>query len=131
MKLIIAGGRNFSSREATQHVFQAMGENHIYQLHQTPVFEDADNKFVTEIVSGGALGMDTAGEVWAKTNGVEITQFLPNYKLLGSMAPRTRNKQMAIYADILRLIWDGKSSGSAHMKREMSSLGKPIIEKVV
>jgi hypothetical protein len=38
---------------------------------------------------------------------------------------------MAEYADALILVWDGKSRGSASMKREMEKLGKPIYEVIV
>ena len=46
----------------------------------------------------------------------------------GKAAGHVRNKKMAEYGDALLLIWDGKSKGSANMKKEMQKLNKPIYE---
>ena len=57
--------------------------------------------------------------------------FLPDWKTKGRAAGPIRNKEMAIYADILLLIWDGKSRGSKSMKDEMLKLQKPIYEVII
>lgn len=78
---------------------------------------------VGEVVSGGARGVDTLGEVWAKERGIPVSRHLPDYELYdGKRAPLIRNALMAKYAAAtpfgkLVLIHRG-TSGSAHMKRE-------------
>ena len=34
----------------------------------------------TEIVSGGAKGVDTCAKTYAKAKGIKFTEFLPDYK---------------------------------------------------
>lgn len=89
------------------------------------------------IVSGGAEGIDKCGEFFAldiKTmDGTEIAvkQFPADWDKHGKSAGVIRNKQMAEYADMLLLIWDGESKGSANMKLEMKKLGKPVYEVIL
>ncbi len=111
MKLIIAGGRNI---RATSSQIEAL-------IRSLNISE------ISEVVSGGAKGIDSYGEDFAKSNNIPIKQFLPNWDL-GLKAGPLRNRDMALYGDALLLIWDGKSKGSASMKREMQKLGKPIYE---
>ncbi len=85
---------------------------------------------ISEIVSGTAAGVDTCGEAYAKAAGQPIAKFPPEWDEFGKLAGPIRNKQMAEYADALILIWDGKSRGSANMKKQMQKLNKPIFEKI-
>lgn len=85
---------------------------------------------VKEIVSGGARGVDLAGESLALETHVPVKRFPAEWDKHGKGAGPIRNKQMAEYADALLLIWDGKSRGSANMKSEMQRLKKPIYEVV-
>ena len=48
---------------------------------------------VTEIVSGGAIGIDTCAENFAKQNGIKLTAFKPEYEKYGRGAPLKRNLQ--------------------------------------
>lgn len=84
---------------------------------------------ITEVVSGGAKGVDKLGEKWAISYGVPIkTFYLTNedWLLFGNRAGIIRNQQMAEYADVLIAIWDGKSKGTANMIEEMKKLDKPV-----
>ena len=67
---------------------------------------------VTEIVSGGAKGVDTCAERYAKANGIPFKCFLPNYSLYGKRAPLMRNLQIAAYSDEVLVFWDGESRGT-------------------
>lgn len=42
---------------------------------------------VTEIVSGGAKGIDTCAKEYALSNGIKLTEFLPEYNKYGRGAP--------------------------------------------
>lgn len=85
---------------------------------------------ITEIISGGALGVDSAGEAWARQKSIKITRFLPDWNTYGKKAGPLRNIEMAKYADALLLIWDGKSRGSRHMKKSILDLNKPFYEYI-
>ena len=118
MKLIIAGSRTISP---------SMEE---FEYHFIEAVEDEIGK-VTSIISGGANGVDKAGEVYAKKANLPIEQFIPDWDGLGKRAGHVRNKQMTEAGDCLLLIWDGKSKGSANMRDNMMKLGKPIIEFIL
>ena len=46
-----------------------------------------------EIVSGGAVGVDSCAADYAKRNGLKLTEFLPQYERYGRAAPSIRNKK--------------------------------------
>ncbi len=70
---------------------------------------------VTEIVSGGAAGIDTCAREYAVANGIKITEFLPDYGRYGRGAPLRRNLQIIDHTDIVLAFWDGSSSGTKHV----------------
>ena len=67
---------------------------------------------LTEIVSGGAKGVDTTAREYATENGIKLTEFLPKYSRYKRGAPLKRNIQIAEYADKVLAFWDGKSRGT-------------------
>ncbi len=67
---------------------------------------------VTEIVSGGALGIDTCARMYAQSHGLKYTEFLPQYDQFGRRAPLVRNLQIIDYADAVLAFWDGESRGT-------------------
>lgn len=56
---------------------------------------------VTEIVSGGARGIDRCARSYAHAKGIKLTEFLPEYELYGRSAPLKRNLQIIEYADVV------------------------------
>lgn len=78
---------------------------------------------ITEVVSGGARGVDTLGEEYAKKNGIPIKRFPANWDKYGKSAGYKRNVQMAEYADALIAVWDGESRGTMHMINIARDLG--------
>lgn len=70
---------------------------------------------ITEVVSGGAKGVDTLGETWAIKNGVSIKRFPAEWEKYGISAGHIRNRKMGDYADALIAIWDGNSKGTKGM----------------
>jgi len=83
---------------------------------------------ISEIVCGGAKGVDSLGEKWAVDNNVTVKYFPADWDLHGRSAGPIRNKQMAEYADALILIWDGKSKGSANMLNEAKKKSLIVVE---
>ena len=67
---------------------------------------------VTEIVSGGAKGIDTCAKNYALEHGLKLTEFLPEYSRYGRGAPLRRNITIIEYADLVLAFWDGKSRGT-------------------
>ena len=67
---------------------------------------------LTEIVSGGAKGVDTYARQYANEHNIKLTEFLPEYNRYKRGAPLKRNIQIAEYADKVLAFWDGKSRGT-------------------
>lgn len=70
---------------------------------------------VTEIVSGGAKGIDTCAGEYAREHGLKLTEFLPDYRRYGRAAPLVRNREIVAYADQVLAFWDGKSPGTKYV----------------
>jgi hypothetical protein len=66
----------------------------------------------TEIVSGGAKGVDRSAAEFAKAHTIKLTEFIPQYSVYGKAAPIVRNKQIVDYADYVLAFWDGRSAGT-------------------
>ena len=69
-------------------------------------------KNVTEIISGGAKGIDTLAEEWADKNGIPKTIIKPEYEKYKRGAPLKRNEKIVERADVIIALWDGKSRGT-------------------
>lgn len=72
------------------------------------------------IISGGAKGVDTIARGIAEARGYDFILFKPYHMIDPSVeyTPKyffTRNKQIADNADVVVIIWDGKSPGTADM----------------
>ena len=79
----------------------------------------------TEIVSGGAKGIDACAAAFAKSHNIKLTEFLPQYEVYGRGAPIVRNKQIVDYADRVLAFWDGKSKGTWSVIQYCEKMGKP------
>jgi len=97
MKVIIAGSRSIKK----------------YALVEKAV---KDSKFkITEVVCGGAGGVDQLGKHWAKEHTIPVKVMNANWAEYGNGAGPIRNAKMAKYADALIAVWDGKSPGTKDM----------------
>ena len=81
---------------------------------------------LTEIVSGGARGVDTCARAYARENNIPLAEFLPDYALFGRRAPLERNLQIIRYADAVVAFWDGKSRGTFFVLSSCRQCGKPL-----
>ncbi len=81
---------------------------------------------VTEIVSGGARGIDTCARNYAIRNGIKITEFLPQYDKYGRGAPLKRNLQIIDYSDMVIAFWDGKSRGTRYVIENCKKRNKKV-----
>lgn len=121
MKLIIAGSRHLKIEYHEIISFLEHFQLDIYDIDQ--------------IVSGGAEGVDKSGEtvanIYISNKSDHLKIFPAEWEKYGNRAGPIRNYKMAAYADALFLIWDGKSSGSQHMKNAMRVLNKPVYEIIL
>ena len=79
----------------------------------------------SEIVSGGALGVDGQAAKYAQQCGIKLTEFLPEYEKYGRAAPIKRNHKIVDYADKIIVFWDGSSRGSLSVINYAKKVGKP------
>lgn len=111
MKLIVAGSRGFTDE--------------FYDQLARKITESWSG--VTEIVSGGARGADSLGELYAKERKLKLTVFPADWQLHGKGAGYIRNQRMADYADACFVMWDGESRGSKHMITLAEKAGIPVL----
>ena len=100
MKIIIAGGRNYSFTKIDYRKLALFAQQHN----------------ITEVVSGCANGADTYGQLWASNRGIQVKQFPADWEKYGKGAGFIRNLEMADYADALIAFAGG--SGTEHMVKE-------------
>jgi hypothetical protein len=114
MKVIIAGSRNFNDYGVLLDTIEGSGFD------------------ITEVVSGGAPGVDALGERWAADNRLPVKRFLPAWAKHGRAAGPIRNAQMAQYADALvAVLWDKGSKGTENMIKQAKGLDLPAYIKYV
>jgi hypothetical protein len=109
MRVIVAGTRDI---EEDEYIDYSLVKE---KLAEVSIELDGE---ITQIVSGGARGVDTLGEKWAYENGVPLRTFDVTddmYEKYGKGAYKMRNRAMGEYGDVLVVFWDGISSGTQHM----------------
>lgn len=97
MITIIAGSRNFADDILVREAVEASGFD------------------ITEVISGGARGIDKCGERWATKNRIPYQVVYADWDKYGKSAGYRRNQRMADMAEALIAIWDGQSKGTLHM----------------
>lgn len=95
MKTIVAGSRTFNDYELLKDTLQHLN--------------------ITEVVSGTARGADRLGEKYATENNILLSKFPADWEKYGKGAGYVRNEEMAKYADLCIVFWDGQSKGSLNM----------------
>ena len=100
MKVIIAGSRTITDWE---------------ELCAAIITSVEKGITISEVVCGGAPGVDRMAEKWARDNKIPVALFKAEWDEHGAKAGPIRNKLMGAYADALIAIWDGSSSGTQHM----------------
>ncbi len=102
MKLAIIGSRSYSDYVAFCHT---MGEWFSYSHEGAfPIGHE-----ITEVISGGAPGVDTMAERWAYERGVLCRVIRPDYKVYPPHeAPLVRNGLIAEACDVMVAFWTGE-----------------------
>lgn len=112
MKTIIAGSRDIIDFELVKQAVTESG------------FE------ITEVVSGGARGVDRLGERWGVENNVPIKQFIPDWDANPKTAGFIRNGEMAEYGEALIAVTNG-SRGTANMISQAEKKGLKVFVKEI
>jgi len=98
MKLAVVGSRGFTDIE----VFKETLEDYL-----------SENKiWPTLIISGGAGGVDTLAELWAKEMSIPTKIFKADWNTHGKAAGMLRNTTIVDTADKVIAFWDGTSRGT-------------------
>lgn len=80
----------------------------------------------TQIISGGAAGVDTLAEQYALRSGIDFLKIEPNYAFFGRQAPIVRDTKIVESADKVLAFWDYKSRGTAFTISECIRLQVPV-----
>ena len=80
-----------------------------------------------EVVSGGAAGVDALAASWACAHRVPLLELRPDYAAHGpTAAPHVRNAEIVRRADLVLVVWDGRSKGTLSALRAARRLGRPM-----
>lgn len=117
VKVVIFGSRNITDEDFIWKHFDAL---------ITDVQEAGD---YLELIRGGAVGVDSIIEKFAKNSAIPIEVIKPDYEKFNDkrIAPLERNKQMVEKADYGMCFWDGKSRGTMHTIMLLVEAGKTVI----
>ena len=100
MKIAIVGSRTFNDYDKLESFITNTCQENNYE--------------VTEVISGGARGADSLGEVYAKKYSLKTTIFKPDWEKYGKSAGFKRNVDIIKASDICFAFWDGESHGTKH-----------------
>ena len=79
----------------------------------------------SEVISGGARGIDAMAERYAAENGLVCTVIKPDYRSYERAAPLIRNSSIVAKADFVLILWDGASRGSLNVIETCMKTKKP------
>lgn len=114
MKLIVAGGRDFTNTQLCHKSIVDFMK--IYGIELSEL----------ELVSGMAKGADTCAIELSNKYKIPLAEFPANWDKHGKGAGYVRNSYMRDYADCLLAFWDFKSKGTKNMIDIMIKAGKPV-----
>lgn len=80
----------------------------------------------TVIISGGARGVDSMAEKWAKFRGLKVQIFQPNWGKYGKQAGMIRNSEIVANCDRLIAFHCNNSKGTQNSIDKARKAGKPV-----
>ena len=81
----------------------------------------------SQIISGGAIGVDEVAKRIANELGIPFLELLPDYQTYGKRAPLVRNDAIIEKADMVLAVWDGQSHGTQYVIGECLKRGKRVV----
>jgi predicted Rossmann fold nucleotide-binding protein DprA/Smf involved in DNA uptake len=82
-------------------IFAVVGSRHFFGYERISKVLDEYTPFITGIVSGGALGVDTLAIRYAKKHGISWVEHLAEWTKYGKSAGYRRNKLIVRDADFM------------------------------
>lgn len=110
MKLAIVGSRTIHSNNENFSIIDKILSGGVYTI--------------SEIVSGGAEGVDTIAEMYARAYNLKMTIFKPDWKKFGRQAGFLRNSEIVNHCDKLIAFQKNESRGTADSIRKAKLEGK-------
>ena len=81
----------------------------------------------SQIISGGAKGIDTLAEQYSDELGlIKPLVILPDWKQYNRGAGAVRNREIVDTSDFVVAIWDGKSKGTKISINHAKKINKPV-----
>ena len=80
----------------------------------------------TELMAGGAKGVDTCVKQYARENGIPFVEYLPDCGEYLRGVPFDGNFSIVNDADIVIVFWDGKSKGTKALINYCEKQHKPV-----
>ena len=103
-----------------------IGSRSIHNVDESAILRHLP-KSTDTIVSGGACGVDSFAQRFAKKHKLNFIKFEPDYAAFGRKAPILRNVQIVEAADLVLAVWDFKSRGTAHTIVQCIKTGVSVI----
>ena len=113
MKIAIVGSRTWKDEYAIADYIELL----------------ADDPGVDVIVSGGAVGVDSFAETWAKYYELKTEIYLPEWDKYGKQAGIIRNQLIVDNSEKVVAFWDGKSKGTLNTIER--ALKAPNIKQII
>lgn len=88
-------------------------------------------EYITEIISGGAKGVDMIAKKYALSNNINFCEILPDYQRYKKGAPLIRNVEIIESADEVIAFWDGVSKGTKFVINECKKRKKKITVYII
>jgi hypothetical protein len=100
------------------------------QVLDEPVIQEVLDTYLgkmTVLITGGAKGVDTLAERWARKNDIPVEVYLPDWKNLGKAAGIVRNRAMVLECQECIAFWDGISKGTKSTIDMCKKQNKPVV----
>ena len=81
---------------------------------------------ITAIVSGAAIGTDSAAAKYANEHNIRLVEFPPDYVKYGNEAKHVRDRLIVENCDRLIAFWDGKCEGTKYTLNYAKRLNIPV-----
>lgn len=95
------------------------------------IFKHLNINEIDSVISGGAKGVDSLAEQFANEFNLSTKIFIAEWTKYGKGAGFKRNNDIIINADIIFVLWDGKSAGTKHSIDLAKKYNKILYLKII
>ena len=98
----------------------------IFKIQVDYLLQNIKNNYNIIIVSGGATGVDTLAEQYARDNNYTFELFSADWNRYGKSAGPRRNEQMVQASDFVIAFWDYNSRGTKSLIDFAKQYNRPL-----